>query len=146
MGRPLGSLGPLFGPTVQFNQVNGERRTPLSERIPGGNTSNQIGLSQLSKANDKDTLTQVACCLADAMSVNYVVRRIGYSLGSAIGGRVLAAGTTTGHLFPNNNAYTSAALIGIAAMTITTITCLALARQRSPEAGPNTAPRFDSSR
>jgi hypothetical protein len=72
------------------------------------------------------------------MSFNYVVRSVGYSLGSAIGGLVLAAGTDTGHLFPNDGAYTTAALVGLAAMAITTLTSLALARQRSPETNPMT--------
>ena len=67
---------------------------------------------------------------SSAMSFNYVVRSVGYSLGSAIGGLVLAAGTRTGHLFPSDSAYTVAALVGIAAMAITTMTSLALARQR----------------
>lgn len=73
---------------------------------------------------------------SSAMSFNYVVRSVGYSLGSAIGGLVLAAGTGTGHLFPNEGAYTTAALIGIAAMALTTMTSLALARQRAPETEP----------
>jgi len=77
---------------------------------------------------------------SSAMSFNYVVRSVGYSLGSAIGGLVLAAGTDTGHLFPNDSAYTTAALVGIAAMAITTMTSLVLARQRSPEAEPTVAP------
>lgn len=66
---------------------------------------------------------------SSAMSFNYVVRSVGYSLGSAIGGLVLAAGTNAGHIFPNDGAYTTAALIGIAAMAITTLTSLALARK-----------------
>jgi predicted MFS family arabinose efflux permease len=69
---------------------------------------------------------------SSAMSFNYVVRSVGYSLGSAIGGLVLAAGTSTGHLFPSDGAYTTAALVGIAAMAITTMTSLALARQTRP--------------
>jgi hypothetical protein len=68
------------------------------------------------------------------MSFNYVVRSVGYSLGSAIGGLILAAGT--GHLFPDDSAYTTAALVGIGAMAITTLTSLALARRRSPETNP----------
>ncbi|WP_405766898.1 MFS transporter [Streptomyces sp. NBC_00080] len=75
---------------------------------------------------------------SSAMSLNYVVRSVGYSLGSAIGGLVLAAGTATGRLFPNDDAYTTAALVGVAAMAITTMACLALARRRSPETNPNT--------
>ncbi|GAA1939388.1 MFS transporter [Kitasatospora viridis] len=66
---------------------------------------------------------------SSAMSFNYVVRSVGYSLGSALGGLVLAAGTATGHLFPDDGAYTSAALIGVAAMAITTVAALALARR-----------------
>ncbi|WP_327707081.1 MFS transporter [Streptomyces decoyicus] len=77
---------------------------------------------------------------SSAMSFNYVVRSVGYSLGSAIGGLVLAAGTATGRLFPNDDAYTTAALVGVAAMAITTMASLALARRRSPETNPIAAP------
>ena len=77
---------------------------------------------------------------SSAMSFNYVVRSVGYSLGSAIGGLALAAGTATGRLFPNDDAYTTAALVGVAAMAITTMASLALARRRSPETNPITAP------
>jgi hypothetical protein len=77
---------------------------------------------------------------SSAMSSNYVVRSVGYSLGSAIGGLILAAGTGPGHLFPDDSAYTTAALVGIGAMAITTLTSLALARRRSPETNPITAP------
>jgi len=62
-----------------------------------------------------------------AMSFNQVVRSVGFSLGSAVGGLVLAAGTNTGHLFPTTGAYTTAALVGIAAMAVTAITSIALA-------------------
>jgi predicted MFS family arabinose efflux permease len=60
------------------------------------------------------------------MSFNQVVRSVGFSLGSAVGGLVLAAGTDTGHLFPSDGAYTTAALVGIAAMAVTAITSIAL--------------------
>jgi predicted MFS family arabinose efflux permease len=73
---------------------------------------------------------------SSAMSFNYVVRSVGYSLGSAIGGLVLAAGTGSGHLFPDDSAYTTAALVGIGAMAITTLTSLALARRCSSETTP----------
>jgi hypothetical protein len=62
--------------------------------------------------------------------------RVGYSLGSAIGGLILAAGTGPGHLFPDDSAYTTAALVGIGAMAITTLTSLALIRRRSSETNP----------
>lgn len=45
-------------------------------------------------------------------------------------------GTGTGHLFPDDSAYTTAALIGIGAMAITTLTGLALACRRSAKTNP----------
>ena len=65
---------------------------------------------------------------SSAMSFNYVVRSVGYSLGSAIGGLVLAAGTETGRRFSDDGAFTTAALVGVVAMAITTVTSLVLAR------------------
>ena len=53
-----------------------------------------------------------------------------HSLGSAIGGLILAAGTDPGHLVPDDGAYTTAALVGIGAMAITALTSLAPARRR----------------
>ncbi|MGW5309508.1 MFS transporter [Nocardia thailandica] len=73
---------------------------------------------------------------SSAMSVNYVVRSVGYSLGSALGGLILAAGTIPGRLFPDDGAYTAAALVGIGAMATTTLTCLALARRSRSETNP----------
>jgi hypothetical protein len=57
----------------------------------------------------------------------------GPPLGSAVGGLVLAAGTDTGHLFPTDSAYTTVSLIGVAAMAVTAMTTIALARQRAPQ-------------
>jgi predicted MFS family arabinose efflux permease len=71
---------------------------------------------------------------SSAMSFNYVVRSAGYSLGSAIGGLILA--TDAGHLFPDDHAYTTAALVGIAAMAVTALAGLALARQHPPGIDP----------
>ncbi|MGW0663693.1 MFS transporter [Streptodolium elevatio] len=73
---------------------------------------------------------------SSAMSFNYVVRSVGYSLGSATGGLILAAGTDTGRLFPDDDAYTTAALVGIAAMAVTAMTAIALARHRPQEINP----------
>jgi predicted MFS family arabinose efflux permease len=73
---------------------------------------------------------------SSAMSFNQVVRSVGFSLGSAIGGLVLAAGTGTGHVFPTDGAYTTAALVGVAAMAVAAMTSLVLARQRAPMAEP----------
>ncbi|MDL9949034.1 MFS transporter [Gordonia sp. ABSL11-1] len=61
---------------------------------------------------------------SSAMSVNQVVRSVGFSLGSAIGGLMLAAGTTG--KFPDDTAYTVAAWIGAAIMAATTVTCVVL--------------------
>ncbi|MEV6348199.1 MFS transporter [Actinoplanes sp. NPDC051851] len=68
---------------------------------------------------------------SSAMSFNYVVRSVGYSLGSAVGGLILAAGTAPGRLLPDDRAYTTAALTGVVAMAITTVASLVLARRRS---------------
>jgi predicted MFS family arabinose efflux permease len=70
---------------------------------------------------------------SSAMSFNYVVRSVGYSLGSATGGLVLATGTSDGRLFPDDSAFTTAALVGIAAMAVAALTSFALARQRAAE-------------
>lgn len=72
---------------------------------------------------------------SSAMSFNQVVRSVGFSLGSAVGGLVLAAGTDTGHLFPTDGAYTTAALIGIAAMAVAAMTSIAPAALPLPGAG-----------
>jgi predicted MFS family arabinose efflux permease len=81
-----------------------------------------------------------------AMSFNQVVRSVGFSLGSAIGGLVLAAGTHTGHLFPTDAAYTTAASIGIVVMTITAVTIIVLARHRVPETEATESPAGSSPR
>jgi predicted MFS family arabinose efflux permease len=65
-----------------------------------------------------------------AMSFNQVVRSVGFSLGSAIGGLILAAGTATGRLAPANSAYTAAALVGIAAMAVAALTSISLSRKQ----------------
>ncbi|HEU5008868.1 MAG TPA: MFS transporter [Jatrophihabitantaceae bacterium] len=68
---------------------------------------------------------------SSAMGFNQVVRSVGFSLGSALGGLVLAAGTSAGHLFPEDGAYTTAAVVGAAAMGVATITSLFLARRHA---------------
>jgi MFS family permease len=70
---------------------------------------------------------------SSAMSFNQVVRAVGFSLGSAIGGLVLAAGTNAGHLFSTDSAYTTASLIGVVAMAVTAMTSIALARHGVPQ-------------
>ncbi|WP_328812461.1 MFS transporter [Rhodococcus sp. NBC_00297] len=67
---------------------------------------------------------------SSAMGVNQVVRSIGFSLGSAVGGLTLAAGTD-GH-FPDDTAYTTAAWIGATVMLATTVVCVALHTKTTP--------------
>ena len=58
---------------------------------------------------------------SSAMSFNLVVRSVGLSVGSAVGGLVLSAGTAAGHLFPADSAYTTAAWTGAAVMAVTAL-------------------------
>jgi predicted MFS family arabinose efflux permease len=51
---------------------------------------------------------------ASAMGLNQVVRAVGFSTGSALGGLVLAASTPPGQLLPNSGGYTIAAWAGAA--------------------------------
>ena len=68
---------------------------------------------------------------SSAMSVNQVVRSVGFSLGSAVGGLTLAAGTTTA--FPTDTSYTTAAWIGAAITATATAACASLARTQRKE-------------
>ena len=60
-----------------------------------------------------------------AMSINQVVRSVGFSIGSAIGGLVLAASTSSGRQFPAERGYQVAGWIGSAIM-LATIVLIAL--------------------
>lgn len=63
-----------------------------------------------------------------AMGFNQVVRGVGFSVGSAVGGLVLAAGTPVGRLFPADYAYSAAAWIGVLVMTAAAWISAALGR------------------
>lgn len=67
---------------------------------------------------------------SSAMSFNQVVRSVGFSIGSALGGLTLAARTPAGATFPADTGYTTAAWVGAGAMAVTVVTALAL-RQAS---------------
>ena len=69
------------------------------------------------------------------MGVNQVVRGTGFSLGSAIGGLVLAAATATGRLFPTDAGYTTATWVGIAVMAVTATVSVAIPDDRGREPG-----------
>lgn len=58
---------------------------------------------------------------SSAMSFNGVVRSFGFSLGSALGGLLLAAATGPGEVFPRDGGYTGAAWVGVAVMTLTAV-------------------------
>jgi predicted MFS family arabinose efflux permease len=65
---------------------------------------------------------------ASAMSVNQVVRSVGFSIGSALGGFILAAYTTD--VFPHETGYTTAAWAGAATTAATLLFIAALPSQR----------------
>lgn len=69
---------------------------------------------------------------ASAMGVNQVVRSVGFSIGSALGGLVLADYTT--QVFPRESGYTMAAWIGAATTAATLIVIIAL-RPSAPTEG-----------
>ncbi|MEO3796671.1 MFS transporter [Nonomuraea sp. B10E15] len=65
---------------------------------------------------------------SSAMSVNQVVRSVGFSIGSALAGLVLAAHTGAGATFPAETGYTTAAWAGTAAMASAILISLVLRR------------------
>lgn len=65
---------------------------------------------------------------ASAMSFNQVVRSVGFSIGSALGGLTLAAHTAPGATFPADAGYTGAAWLGAAGMGLTLLVALRLRR------------------
>ena len=69
---------------------------------------------------------------SSAMSFNQVVRAVGFSIGSALGGLTLAAYTATDAKFPAESGYTTASWLGAAAMVVTVAAALALRRVRQP--------------
>jgi MFS family permease len=56
-----------------------------------------------------------------AISFNQVLRTIGFSAGSALCGVVLAAYTPAGHGLPTGDGYRTAALFGVAVLTVTIV-------------------------
>ncbi|MEK8071195.1 MFS transporter [Rhodococcoides navarretei] len=68
---------------------------------------------------------------SSAMSVNQVVRSVGFAFGSALGGLVLAAGTSAGSTFPMEGSYTSAALVGAAVTAAAVVTSATVLRGRA---------------
>ncbi|MBQ0984697.1 MFS transporter [Streptomyces sp. F63] len=65
---------------------------------------------------------------SSAMSFNQVVRSVGFSIGSALGGLVLAARTGPGTAFPAESGYTWAAWAGAVPTAVTIAVSLALRR------------------
>jgi predicted MFS family arabinose efflux permease len=63
---------------------------------------------------------------SSAMGFNQVARSVGFSVGSAIGGLILAANTVSRHTFPADGGYTTAAWIGAALMAMTGVISLFL--------------------
>jgi predicted MFS family arabinose efflux permease len=74
---------------------------------------------------------------ASAMGLNQVVRAVGFSIGSATGGLILAANTPAGQLLPTSGGYTTAALTGAAITTVSIAIAAATGtRQRRLAFGP----------
>lgn len=63
-----------------------------------------------------------------AMSLNQVLRYIGYSIGSALSGTILEAHTAAGKLLPSNAGYTVAAVIGGIVLLLTAVVAFVLPR------------------
>lgn len=61
---------------------------------------------------------------ASVMSVNQLVRTVGFSCGSALGGFMLATMTPSTAMFPAQSAYSATAWIGAAIMVLTAVLCL----------------------
>ena len=61
---------------------------------------------------------------SSAMSVNGVVRSVGFAAGSAISGLILQAATSPGSEYPRDGGYLLAAWIGVAAMALTVVISL----------------------
>lgn len=79
---------------------------------------------------------------ASAMSVNQVVRSVGFSIGSALAGLSLAAYTPAGDAFPREPGYGTAAWVGAAvtAATLLVIGAFALAPQPKQATAPSPDP------
>lgn len=77
-----------------------------------------------------------------AISVNQVLRTVGYSLGSALTGTVLESATPHGAALPTGDGYTTAAVLGIAIWVVTGIVSalLPIAGRRSPAAHRTACP------
>lgn len=75
---------------------------------------------------------------ASAMGLNQVVRAVGFSIGSATGGLVLAANTPAGQLVPTNGGYTVAAVAGAAIVALSiAIAVVTGSRRRRLAHGPH---------
>lgn len=69
---------------------------------------------------------------SSAMSFNQVVRSVGFSIGSALGGLTLAAYTPVGLRFPIEEGYAIASWLGAAAMVMTVFVALGLRKASGP--------------
>ncbi|WP_231851828.1 MFS transporter [Modestobacter italicus] len=76
-----------------------------------------------------------------AMSLNQVLRYIGFAVGSALGATVLEAATDPGAEFPDSSGYTAIGLVGLGACVLLAALTAALpAPGRVPEPAGRTAP------
>ncbi|OZD04469.1 MFS transporter [Rhodococcus sp. 06-235-1A] len=68
---------------------------------------------------------------SSAMSINQVVRSVGFAFGSALGGLVLAAGTSAGTTLPTEGSYSDAAWFGAAVTAAAVVTSATVLRGRA---------------
>ena len=97
-----------------------------------------LGVAAFSAAMPQAILEVIpATETASAMGLNQVVRAVGFSIGSATGGLILAANTPAGQLLPTSGGYTTAALAGAAITSVSIAIAAATgARQRRLAFGP----------
>ncbi|MGW7350496.1 MFS transporter [Streptomyces sp. NPDC054784] len=76
---------------------------------------------------------------SSAMSFNQVVRSVGFSIGSALGGLTLAARTPTGARFPAEGGYGTASWLGAGMMLCTVVAAVLLGRAARSGARPRKA-------
>jgi MFS family permease len=68
---------------------------------------------------------------ASVLSINQIVRSIGFSIGSALAGLLLAAATPVDSLFPDEHGYVTAALWVLPLLAVSTVAILFVRHPKS---------------
>lgn len=67
---------------------------------------------------------------SSVLSINQIVRSIGFSIGSALAGLLLATATPSGNLLPDENGYTVAAIVALPLLALSSALVLAVKSQK----------------